>query len=183
MSASETGDARQGELYYLCSRLAAAIFAFHEDPVRSTARRNAWWHTNLNITLVSRPRFFHTLSFTTVLQKSVLVQLGATRAMSISSDVPFLLRAAVPWLKPEDKPQQLPDLLDLKNPRCWPQPLMEKYSSAWWLEPGSDVVELRSWDAEYLQCLTSYGEQVSFIYIPASVYRFLSVSSPWYCCR
>lgn len=54
----QTGEARQGELLYLCSRLAAAIIAFHDDPIRSRAGRNNWWHRNLNIALVESSVIF-----------------------------------------------------------------------------------------------------------------------------
>lgn len=52
-TAQELSDIRQGELLYLCSRLVAAIFAFHEDALRTEHERNMWWHINLNTSLVS----------------------------------------------------------------------------------------------------------------------------------
>lgn len=49
----EAAETRQFELYYLCSRLAAAVYAYHGDESRSEDIRNFWWHSNLNKELVS----------------------------------------------------------------------------------------------------------------------------------
>lgn len=52
---AEIAESRQGELLYLASRLASAIFAFHRDPERFEPERNLWWHIHLNNALVSFP--------------------------------------------------------------------------------------------------------------------------------
>lgn len=94
-------------------------------------------------------------------QRLALVQMGATRAMAISSDVPHVVTVAVQWLKVEDICEPLPDLEEVTMPRFWPWLLKESYTSDWWNWPGCEPNFINTWDQEYLRDMTEYKAEVS----------------------
>lgn len=81
--------------------------------------------------------------------------------MTISSDVPYVVMAAVEWLKPEDLCDDLADLRDVNLPEFWPYLLMEKYASDWWTTPGSAPGVFNPWDRDYIEDLNKYKAGVS----------------------
>lgn len=80
--------------------------------------------------------------------------------MTLSADVPYVLRAAVDWLKVEDICEYLPDLNSVSAPQLWPGRLMDKYACAWWEAPGADPVYINTWDPVYYQDLDIFKQQV-----------------------
>lgn len=94
------------------------------------------------------------------LQRMILVQLGATRAMALASDVPQLLRGVVPWLRPEDDVSFLSDLPSIGSPGLWTLGLKDDYANAWWESPGEGVLSIDSWSEEYLKDLRTFKANV-----------------------
>lgn len=90
----------------------------------------------------------------------VLIQLGATRAMALASDVPQLLRCVVPWLRPEDNLSFLSDLPSISAPGLWTLALQDEYANAWWESLGEGAMTFDSWSEAYLQDLRSYKATV-----------------------
>lgn len=98
-------------------------------------------------------------------QRLVLIQLGATRSMAISSDVPHVVTVAVQWLKVEDICEHLHDLNEVTLPCFWPWLLKESYASDWWNWPGCDPNFINTWDQEYLKDMTDYKAEVSQCFV------------------
>lgn len=81
--------------------------------------------------------------------------------MCLSSDVPQLLRVAVPWLQVENACGPLPHLEALRDPWLWPQTLMDAYAHPWWKSPGTQPHFINTWDPEYAEDLSRYYRKVS----------------------
>lgn len=89
--------------------------------------------------------------------------------MTVSSDVPQILRVAVEWLKVEDLCEYLPDLDDARAPHLWPHVLLQNYAGDWWRYPGGDPTFLNSWDQAYHEDLDRFKRQVRTALVPRSI--------------